>query len=118
MKLTISGSLCDLNTYISVERSNRFMAAKIKKEETELVYWACKEQKLKPYRGKITEIIFSWYCKNKKKDPDNISSFGRKVILDGMVLAKVLKSDGWNTIEGFADRFYIDKHERVEIEII
>jgi hypothetical protein len=34
------------------------------------------------------------------------------------VAAGVLKNDGWNDIEGFNDRFYIDKaNPRVEVEI-
>jgi hypothetical protein len=35
----IEGGLCDLNKYITAERSNRFRAAKIKREETERVSW-------------------------------------------------------------------------------
>ena len=35
-----------------------------------------------------------------------------------LVSAGVLKNDGWNDIEGFSDRFYIDKaNPRVEVEI-
>ena len=65
--------LPDLNTYINAERTNRFRAAKLKR-------------KIEPVK-KVTYIEFIWKCKNKKKDPDGISGFATKVILDGLVQA-------------------------------
>lgn len=71
---------------------------------------------LKPITNKV-KLIFTWYCKDQKKDPDNIS-FAKKYILDGMVDAGVLKNDGWKQIQGFEDRFEVDKdNPRVEVEI-
>jgi len=62
-------------------------------------------------------ITYHWYCKDKRKDKSNIA-FAKKFIEDGLVNAGVLKNDGWNDIEGFNDRFYIDKQNpRVEVEI-
>ena len=61
---------------------------------------------------------YSWYEKNKKRDLDNISSFGRKVIQDALVASKVLINDGWNNIKGFSDEFYVDaKNPRIEVLI-
>lgn len=117
MKLTIKGELTDLNTYINAERSNRFMGAKIKKQQTEIVYWAIKEQKLKKAQGSVY-MTYTWYCKNKKKDKDNIV-FARKFIQDGLMTAGILKNDGWDDIEGFQDVFEIDAaNPRIEVEIV
>lgn len=114
MKIIIPGELTDLNTYIDAERSNRFAASKIKKSETEKVIWLTKQS------GKVknkAKIIFNWYCKNQMKDPDNIS-FAKKFVLDGLVKSGVLPNDGWKQIEGFEDKFIIDKENpRLEIEI-
>lgn len=107
---------CDLNTYINKERSNRFMAAKVKKEETEYVYWVCKEQGLKQAK-KPVQLNFYWYVVNQKKDPDNIS-FSKKFIIDGLVTAGVLKNDGMKQVIGFEDHFILDKLEQVTVEII
>ena len=106
---------CDLNTYIQKERSNRFLGAKIKKEETETIAWVAKA-KLKPIK-KPVRMYFKWIAKNKKKDPDNIC-FARKFILDALVLAKILENDGWKNIKGFADDFEIGKEEKVIIDIV
>lgn len=117
MNFTIQGELVDLNTYVNAERSNRFYGAKIKKDQTELVYWAVKVAKLKKATGSVY-VTFTWYCKNKKKDKDNIA-FSKKFIFDGLMQAGIIKNDGWDDIEGFQDQFEIDKdNPRVEVEIV
>ncbi len=68
--------LTDLNTYINLERTNKFAAASVKKKETELVAWECKRQKLPAL--KLTKITFIWKHKNRRK-----SHPGVEVILEG-----------------------------------
>ena len=115
MKLVIPGELTDLNTYIKLERTNRYMGAKIKREMTDFITLLAKCLKTE-FRTPV-RITYRWYCKNKRKDKSNIA-FAKKFIEDGLVNAGVLKNDGWNEIEGFADKFYIDKENpRVEVEI-
>lgn len=53
-----------------------------------------------------------------RRDKDNISAFGRKVIQDALVKAGYLLNDGWDNIEGFEDHFYVDaKQPRIVVEI-
>lgn len=85
--------LPDLNTYISAERGNRFIAAKIKNEATDLVAWYFKAAKVKPIK-RIKKLTFIWYHKNKRKDFDNVE-FSQKFIRDGMVRSGVIANDGW-----------------------
>jgi Holliday junction resolvase RusA-like endonuclease len=114
MKLIIPCELTDLNTYINQERTNRYAAADTKKTMTQLCTLYAK--KLQPITNKII-LKITWYCKNQKKDPDNIS-FAKKFILDGLVKAGVLQNDGWNQIQAFEDVFEVDKDKpRVEIEL-
>lgn len=115
---TIHGELCDLNTYITAERSNRFIASKIKKEETERVAWEAKAAGLRPVTEYPVYLTYRWYSKNNRKDLDN-TCFSRKFVQDGLVQAGVLKGDGRKYVAGFADHFFIDKvYPRVEVEII
>lgn len=112
--ISIKGELCDLNTYINKERSNRFSAAKIKKDMTE----KCQKAMVnipKNYYNKIY-LTFNWCCVNKKKDPDNIA-FAKKFILDAMVKSHIIPNDGWNNIIGFKDDFFIVDKPSVEIII-
>jgi Holliday junction resolvase RusA-like endonuclease len=61
---------------------------------------------------------YKWYEKDRRRDKDNISGYGRKVIQDGLVKAGVLLDDGWKDIDSFSDEFAVDKQRpRVEIEI-
>lgn len=117
MTLIIKGALTDLNTYINAERSNRFMAAKIKKQNTQVVYIEAIRQHVPKFKKSVF-IAYKWYCKNKKKDKSNVA-FSKKFVEDGLILAKVLTNDGWDQIEGWSDDFYIDaKNPRVEVDIV
>jgi hypothetical protein len=42
VKIVTERELCDFDTYILAERSNRFPASKIKREETERCAWSAK----------------------------------------------------------------------------
>ena len=115
-KLILNWMPCDLNTYIQKERSNRYLAAKIKKEETEIIAWECRKQGLKKVDYPVA-INYLWVVVNRKKDKDNIA-FAKKFIQDGLVMAGILKNDGWNDIVSFSDSFELGKEIKVEIEIM
>ena len=60
---------------------------------------------------------YLWVEPNRRRDLDNISSFGRKVIQDALVDTGVLKNDGWKHVVGFSDKFDVDK-ENPRIEVL
>jgi Holliday junction resolvase RusA-like endonuclease len=63
-------------------------------------------------------MAYVWHEPNKRRDLDNISSFGRKVIQDALVNSGVLENDGWQNIRGFNDEFKVSKDEpRIEVHI-
>lgn len=117
-KLIIPGRLNNLNDYIAAERTNRHIAANMKKDDMETVLWACKGC-LRGWKasGPVT-MHYKWYEKDQRRDKDNISSYGRKVIQDALVKGKYLENDGWKQIIGFDDEFYVDKKlPRIEVDI-
>lgn len=119
MKLIIPCQLPGLNDYIGALDKSRHAGAALKKEAQRTVEWCAKAQ-LRKFRptGPVW-MKYTWYERNRRRDKDNISSFGRKVIQDGLVKAGVLGNDGWKHIYGFSDHFQVDeKHPRVEVEII
>lgn len=118
MKLVIPGPLPGLNEIIGADRTNRHKGANLKRSAQNIVILCAKKQ-LRCFRPKgPVWMTYTWYERDRRRDKDNISSGGRKVIQDGLVKAGVLKNDGWADIEGFSDRFAVDKHNpRVEIEI-
>lgn len=118
MKLVIPGPLPGLNDYIDANRANRNKGANLK-QSTQKIVELCARKQLRGFRPKgPVWMTYTWYERDRRRDKDNISSFGRKVIQDGLVKAGVLKNDGWEDIDGFSDRFAVDKYNpRVEIEI-
>jgi Holliday junction resolvase RusA-like endonuclease len=102
-----------LNEYISAERSNRYKAAKIKRDTTYAIYLMLRgKEKIKtPCR-----LSFTWYIPNKRRDLDNIV-LSKKFILDSMVKAGIIPNDNLTHIIGFQDEFKISNKIAVEIEV-
>lgn len=117
--LTIPGALNNLNDYIAAERTNRHKGAKMKSDNGNIVALAIRKCLRGVNIDKPVYMEYTWYEPNKRRDKDNISSFGRKVIQDVLVQCGVLKDDGWKYVVGFSDRFGVDKENpRIEIKII
>lgn len=115
MQIIIQGELTDLNTYINSERRNRFLAAKIKQDNTATVYYTALG--LTPVVNYPVSINITWYTPNRRKDPDNIA-FAKKFIMDGLVAAGILSNDTRAYISGFSDNFITDKkNPRIEVNI-
>lgn len=63
-------------------------------------------------------IHYLWIEKNRRRDKDNVSSFGRKCIQDALVKTGVLLNDGWKNIGDFTDSFAVDKdNPRIEVTL-
>ena len=114
-KFTIKGELPDMNQIIKLSKSHFMAYSTMKKKNTELVAWSSKG--LKPVDRADFEITH--YCKNKRKDPDNIQGGAIKFILDGLVASSVLKNDGWKEVGNIKHIMKVDKYNpRIEVEII
>lgn len=111
--VVIKGKLPSLNEYIEAERTNRYKAAKMKKEAEELVFWQIKQ--MKQIKSKI-RIKFTWYEEKKRRDPDNVA-FAKKFILDAMQKTGKLKNDNPAWIAGFTDDFVYGNGQGVMLEI-
>lgn len=119
MKLVIPCQLPGLNEYVEAERAHRQKGAAMKRRAQRTVELCAKTQLRKFCPAGPVWMKYTWYERNRRRDKDNISSFGRKVIQDGLVKAGILKNDGWAQIEGFSDKFLEDaKNPRIEVEIL
>ena len=118
MTFTIEGTLDNLNDYIRAMNRNRYKGNALKKNNQAICNAYIKQQLRGVCIEKPVTLHFRWYEPSKRRDLDNISSFGRKVIQDALVKCGVLQNDGWSCITGFTDLFYIDKKRpRIEVEI-
>lgn len=107
--IMISGRLPGLNDYINAERTNRYKAAKLKADVQARIAAAI-------YAGigtwktdRPVRMLYFWCEPDKRRDKDNISAYGRKVIQDALVTCGVIKNDNWKYIEGFHDIFQVDR---------
>lgn len=118
MKVTIYGQLPGLNEYIDAERQSKYKAAALKAQSMQLVMIYAKRD-LRKWRAKGPVYMrYTWYERDRRRDKDNVSGYGRKVIQDALVKGGYLHNDGWNEIAGFSDEFRVDKsHPRIEVEI-
>ena len=117
--LIIPGRLDNLNDYIGAERAHRYKGAQMKSDTQNI----CKMAIRKCLRGvtiqKPVFMRYLWVEKNARRDLDNISSFGRKVIQDALVEEGVLRDDGWKEIIGFSDQFKVDREKpHIEVRIV
>ena len=102
--------LTDLNTYISAERSNRHIAASLKKKNTEIVAQYCQDLELK--KTAQYDVSIEWHTKDKRKDSDNVF-FAGKFIFDGVVLAGKLSNDGYKHIRNIHNCRFIGNQKIV-----
>ena len=105
--MIIDYNLPTLNEYINAERTNKYIAAKIKKKATETVCWIAKSLNIQKFDVCI-DIDFIWYLNNNKIDHDNIC-FAKKFVLDGLIMAGVIKDDNYKFVGNFTDSFILDK---------
>lgn len=117
-RVTIKGTLPNMNDYTNAQRGNRYMGAKLKKDAQTLCAWVIRSQ-LKNIRIQNPVVLHYYYYEpNRKRDLDNIAGFAHKVIQDALVECGVLQNDGWQNIIGFTDYFEVDKaNPRIELII-
>ena len=118
-KLVIPMKLHSLNEYIGACRRNPHAGANMKKQDQQAVEWYIRSQLRGVRINKPVRMSYKWHEANRKRDLDNISSYGRKVIQDALVNCHVLVDDGWKQVTGFSDDFLIDrKHAYIEVKIM
>lgn len=107
---TISHRLPRLNEYIRHERSNRYLAARIKKNYTEVCYHYIPNLRL----DKPVVITYIWAVKNLANDLGNVS-FGNKFIEDAMTAKGFLPDDNLKWIKRITHEFIQAEKEEVTV---
>src|ERR1051326_1781107 len=113
---TISGRLPGMNDFIGAMNANRWKGAELKRKETRRCAMAVVG--LSKIRVAVT-LTIDWIEPNRRRDIDNISAGGTKVLLDGLVSAGILPADGRRYVKGITHRFPEPDavNPRVEVKI-
>ena len=99
------------NEYINVERTNQYMANKIKQDEKADIVFTTKERYTGTYP--VTLTIKPHY-QHKKGDLDN---FRMKGLIDGLVSAGVIENDNLTKIDKIILEPIFDEEIGVDVEI-
>lgn len=118
VKLIIPGRLPGMNEYIDEERRSRYAAARIKKTSMDTVIKAARTSLGDWAAEASVRMDYLWIEPNTRRDKDNVSSYGRKIIQDALVEGGYLPNDGWRNVDSFSDSFAVDaENPRIEVTI-
>lgn len=105
IKVVIDEKLPSLNEYINACRTNKYVAAKMKRDIEQLIgYYILRL----PRFEKPVKIHFHWVEGNEKRDIDNVA-FAKKFILDALVKYHKLENDNRKNVYAFTDTFEYKK---------
>lgn len=109
-----------MNDLIAANRKHAQAGAKLKRDWQEVVCWqisfALNRGALKAVKKPVI-VHFTWVERTDKRDLDNISSMGRKVILDALVQMKIIPNDNRKWVRGFSDMFFNGEKDYIKVEI-
>ena len=120
-KFVIYGKLPGLNDYTKANRSNKYLANKMKQDIQKtickyIVFGVSMKDLEKVDRYPIG-LTIKWYEPNNKRDIDNIT-FGTKFILDSMVCMGIIEDDSRKYVDSIEHSVFTDKENpRIEVEI-
>ncbi len=101
-----------LNKYINAERTNRYVAAKIKKDAGNALYYMLLN---KPKIETPARLHMHWIIPSRRNDLDNVS-FSAKYLLDSMVKANIIPNDNCMHIIELRHTFEVGKVKGVIVE--
>lgn len=116
--MTIEGRLPGLNDLISSRGRPWWACQKTKDNAMELVMWEFKRFKVPAFKVPII-LKIAWIEKNRRRDRDNVSSGGSKIILDAMKHLGIIIDDSRRWVHDIQNgTTQIDKvRPRIEIWI-
>lgn len=113
---SIPGTLPTLNEYVSVERTNRFAAAKLKRTTQERIVALLLADKA-PFIEGHTYVSFGWVRPDMRSDKDNVA-FAKKFILDALQEAGVIARDSWKLCTPIDTGFMVNKENPRVVVVI
>lgn len=102
----ILGKLPTLNEYSKAERTNRHMAAKLKRETQDSII-AQIPQNAPSFNGAVL-VAFRWVRPDMRCDKDNVA-FAKKFILDALQEAGIITTDSWKLCTPYDIGFAVNK---------
>ena len=116
-RFTVDGMLPSLNQIIGASKAHWSRYRRDRDAAALKVALAIRRAKLRPITARV-RVTLTYYCPDRRTDPDNISAGVRKVALDQLQAEGILANDGHREIGGFVETFFVDAaRPRIEIEL-
>lgn len=107
--LRLIGELPGLNEITAANRRNKYAGAKQKAEvETAIILQIRRQRGGRPLFPRRYHWRFTWHCKDKRRDPDNIAA-GVKFIFDALQTAGIITNDGWDYVATITHNFSVSE---------
>ena len=114
--LNINIKLPNLNDWVNAMNRNRYAGHEMKKKNQQAIVWMIKAQKLQRVKRAV-HIRYMWHEKTKRRDKDNVSAFGRKVINDALQERKILPDDNNEWIRSITEVWDYGQTQGVTVTI-
>ena len=108
--IVFKNSIPTANEWIAANNRHRMVAAKLKKKTEQNLCLEMRVANAKPVTTYPVNLVYRWFCKNKRTDKSNII-FGQKFVEDALQKGGILRNDGWSEIGDITHLFYIDGND-------
>lgn len=113
-RFEIPGTLPTFNEFDGRSRTNRFSAASLKRKTQDYIRAFILDAPKFP--GHVT-VWFDWIRPDMRCDKDNVA-FAKKLILDALQEAGVIKSDSWKLCTPYDRRYAVNKSNPRTVVVI
>lgn len=116
-KFVIPGKLPGLNQYIGAANRHWKVGNRMKREHQAMVEWYILADHIRPAEPPV-RLHVTFYEPNRRRDEDNVSAFGLKVIQDALVEMMIIPDDSPTYIADKVIKHDVDKKTpRIEVVI-
>lgn len=116
---TFLGQIAGLNDMTGGKvRAHWSSSYRLKKEQVEFFQWSVKKSLVVTPTKWPAEAVITYYEPDRRRDVDNVTGAGAKIILDALVELKALPNDSRKYIRKLTQDVLVDKgNPRIEIII-
>lgn len=119
-KITVPGTFASLNDLLyasKISKGKWNKANSMKQKDQTYIIPHIRKAIRRSLKAPIT-LHYTFYCRDAKRDKDNIASYFTKIFQDSLVESGVLHDDGWKYIKSYKYDFEIDReYPRIEVVI-
>jgi Holliday junction resolvase RusA-like endonuclease len=117
-KLIIPGRFPGMNEYTAAKNRHWAVGNRMKQENQQIAVFCILQQLHNVQFERPVSVWFVFYEPNRRRDEDNVTAFGKKVIFDALKECGVIKDDRKKCVKKqYSDVLYDKANPRIEVII-